>query len=160
MREQTTEDKILRAAAVVSVTVAVLELACAQLHIRLTRLSAVETTGISLFGFIIFGLVTLFAVMRMMESIGGKIFAVLMNIIAALFATWYLNLLFHDNLFFQNLYYSQNLLSGGYDLLPLARRISATIPLGLIIVGAACYYLSALTIVVVMCITRRSLHEA
>jgi hypothetical protein len=142
MKEITIRDKILKAAMWVSVVVSIVELALAQFHIRMTRLSAVETTGVTLFAFIIFGLVTLFAVTRMKESVAGKLFAILMNIVSAVSATWYLSLLFRDTLFFQNLYYAQN----GAVLLPLSTRIAASMPLALIIAGTAGYYLSSLAI--------------
>jgi hypothetical protein len=111
----------------------------------------VETTGISLFAFIISGLVTLFAVTRMKDSAGSTLFAVVMNAVTALAGTWYLSMLFGDKIFFQNLYYTRNLQTGNYDLLSLGDRIAATLPLALIIGAAAVYYLSALIICAALC---------
>ncbi|GHV92646.1 hypothetical protein AGMMS50268_31490 [Spirochaetia bacterium] len=142
--------KALQTIAWITAGVSVFELAISQFFIKMTRLSAIETTGISLFAFIIFGLVTLFAVTRMKDSAGGKIFAVLMNLVTALAATWYLHLILRDEIFFRNLYYVMNRQTRTYDLLPLAKRITASIPLAGIMLGTAVYYLSAAAILILM----------
>jgi hypothetical protein len=147
---QYSTDKVLRLVSFITAGVAIIELALSQFYIKMTRLSAAEMTGLSLFAFVIFGLVTLFAVTRMKESKGGKLFAVIMNILTALMATWYLNFLFHDEIFFRNLYYALDRRSNVYELLPLARRIGASLPLAGIIIGTAVYYLSGLLILVAM----------
>jgi hypothetical protein len=149
---------MLRAVTFITAGTAVLELALSQFYIKITRLSSVEITGIVLFGFIIFGMVTLFAVTRMEAAVRGKIFAVIMNILTALTATWYLNLLFHDEIFFRNLYYILNRQTRVYELLPLAKRISASAPLAGIILGTAVYYLSALTILIETAASGRKTH--
>ncbi|GHV36988.1 hypothetical protein AGMMS49546_03510 [Spirochaetia bacterium] len=143
-------DRILQAVTWISAGAAVLELGVSQVYIKMTRLSAIETTGISLFAFIIFGLVTLFAVTRMKDSAGGKVFAVLMNLVTALAATWYLRMILRDEIFFRNLYYVMNRQTRAYDLLPLAKRITASIPLAGIMLGTAVYYLSAAAILILM----------
>jgi hypothetical protein len=160
MEKKTAQNAMLKAAQILSITAALLELALSQFHIRLTRLSSAETTGISLFGFIIFGLITLFAVTRMGERARGKLFAVFTNAAAAAFATGCLYLLFTDKIFMGNLYRSQNPKTGVPELLPLAGRISASVPLALIIAGTACYYLSALMILIAVCMRKTGAETA
>ena len=143
------ENKILRFTALTASVIAIVELALSQLSIKITRLSTVETTGISFFAFIIFGLVTLFAVSRMKDSPWARIFAIMMNFITASAAVWYLRLLFSDEIFFRNLYYTLNRQTQTYDPLSLGGRISASIPLALIVAGAAVYVLCGLTILAV-----------
>jgi hypothetical protein len=150
MKTTDNADKILRSVSFITAGVAIIELALSQFFIKMTRLSAVEMTGLSLFAFVIFGLVTLFAVTRMKESKGGKLFAVIMNILTALMATWYLNFLFHDEIFFKNLYYALNRRTNVYELLPLARRIGSSLPLVGIIIGTVVYYLSGVAILIAM----------
>jgi hypothetical protein len=128
---------------------AIAELALAQFSIRITRLSAVETTGLFLFAFIIFSLVTLFAVTRMKESAAGTIFAIVMNFVTAIAATKYLSLIFSDDIFIKNLFYTQDRRTQVYELLPITGRISASIPLAVIILGTAVFYLCGLVILIV-----------
>jgi hypothetical protein len=146
MKTETLRERLLRIDARVISGLAIVELAVSQFHIRMTRLSAEEMTGISLFAFIIFSMVSLFAVTRMGDSPGGKFFAAAVNGITAFAAIWYLRLLFHDEIFFKNLYFVLNRQTREYDPLPLAARISASVPLALIIAGTAIYCLSALLI--------------
>ena len=142
-------NKIVRfTASLVSIT-AIIELALSQFSIKISRLSAVETTGISLFAFIIFSLVTLFAVSRMKDNLRARFFAIVMIFITALAATWYLRLLFSDAIFFRNLFYVLNRQTQSYELIPLGGRISASIPLALVILGAAVYYLCGLAVLIV-----------
>jgi hypothetical protein len=56
--------------------------------------------------------------------------------------------LFHDEIFFRNLYYVLNRQTRVYELLPLPGRIRASAPLAGIILGTAVYYLSGLIILV------------
>jgi hypothetical protein len=151
-----TYNKIIRIITFVVSGTAIVELALSRFFIKMTRLSAVEMTGIALFAFIIFGLVTLFAVTRMGNTFRGKSFAVLMNIITALSATWYLNLLLGDGIFFRNIYYSMNRQTGIYELISLPDRISASVPLAGIIAAAAIYCLSGLVIFLTMVIPERN----
>jgi hypothetical protein len=141
--------KILRFTATTVSVLAIVELALSQLVIKITRLSAVETTGIAFFAFIIASLVTIFAVSRMKDSPPAKIFAILMNFVTALAASWYLRLLFSDDIFFRNLYYVLDRQTQTYELLPLNKIITASIPLALVILGAAIYFLSGVVILVV-----------
>ncbi|MDR0455321.1 MAG: hypothetical protein LBH20_01390 [Treponema sp.] len=141
-------NKILQVIAWIASLMAIVELALSQLTIKMTRLSAVETTGIFLFAFIIFSLVTLFAVTRMKDNPWAKIFAILMNLMTAFAATWYLRLLFSDEIFFRNLYYALNRQTQAYELLPLGGRIFASIPLAIIMLGVAVYYLCGLAILI------------
>jgi len=142
------DNKALRIIAWVASLTAIAELALSQFTIKMTRLSAVETTGIFLFAFIISALVTLFAVTRMKDGAPALIFAILMNLITALAATWYLRLLFSDEIFFRNLYYVLNRQTQSYDMLPFGARISASVPLALIMIGAAVYYICGLVILI------------
>jgi len=139
-------NKILRAVSIIVPAVALIELALAQFVIRMTRLSAAETTGISLFAFIISGMVTLFAVSRMKDSLGGKVFAIAMNFVTGTAAVWYLRLLFADEIFFRNLYYVMNRRTQAYEMLTLGGRIAASVPLAIVMLGAAVYFLSGLAI--------------
>jgi hypothetical protein len=113
----------------------------------MTRLSAEETTGISLFAFIILGLVTLFSVTRMKNSVKGKLFAIMMSFITLCAALWYFNLLFADENFFRNLYYVLDRQTQSYELLPLASRIGASVPLALLMLGAGVYGFSGFAII-------------
>jgi hypothetical protein len=126
---------------------AVGNLGLAQFHVRMARVSTVETTGISLFAFMIFGLVTLFAVTRMRESLQGKLFAALINIVTGICATWYLQLLFEDELFFRNLHYAMNRQTREWEALPASEMLFATMPLVCIIIGAVIYYAAATAII-------------
>jgi len=139
-------DKILAVVRITVFVTAITELALSQLSIRISRLSAAELTGISYFAFIIFGLVTLFSVSRIKDSFGARLFAVIMNFVTSLSGVWYLGLLFSDEMFFRNLYYSMNRQTQALELLPLGARITASVPLGLVILGAAVYCLCALVI--------------
>jgi len=139
-------EKLLKLSAIAVPVTAITELALSQLSIKITRLSAAEHTGISFFAFIIFGLVTLFAVSRIKDSLRARFFAIIMNIVTSLSALWYLRLLFSDDIFFRNLYYSLNRQTQVYELLSPGARISASIPLALIILGTAVYLLCALAI--------------
>lgn len=135
-----------RAVVYVVCGIALLELAVSQLSIRMTRLSAVEMTGIALFSFIILGIVTIFAVTRMGERPGGRIFAVTMNFLAAISAVWYLCLVFGDALFFRNLLYTLNRQTQVYEPLSPGRTIAALTPLALVILGAVVYGLAGIGI--------------
>ena len=139
-------NRILNKIAWTASVTAIAELALSQLSIKMTRLSSVETTGISLFAFIIFSLVTLFAVTRMKENAGGKIFAAAMNFATSLAAAWYLLLIFSDRIFFRSLYYTLNRQTQNYELLPAGERIFASVPLALIIAGALIYLACGITI--------------
>jgi hypothetical protein len=139
-------NKLLRVVTIIVSTAALIELALTQFAIKMTRLSAAETTGIALFAFIIFGMVTLFAVSRMKDSFGGKVFAVIMNFVTGIAAVWYLRQLFADEIFFRNLYYVMNRRTQTYEILTLGGRIAASIPLVVVILGAAVYFLSGLAI--------------
>ena len=141
-------DRILHLTVLMASIMAIVQLALSQFAIRLTRLSAVETTGISLFAFIIFSLITLFAVTRMKESTWGKIFAIIMNFVTAFAATWYLRLLLGDKIFFRNLYYVMDRGTQTYELASLKTRIFASIPLALIFLGTAVYYFCGLAILI------------
>jgi hypothetical protein len=140
------QNKALQFTAWAASITAITELALSQFTIRMTRLSAVETTGIFFFAFIISGLVTLFAVARMKDSPLALVFAVLMNLITALAAAWYLRLLFSDEIFFRNLYYILNRQTQQYELLSLGPRVSASVPLALVTLGAAVYFICGLVI--------------
>jgi hypothetical protein len=143
-------DRILHSIVFIVSGTAIIELALSQFYIRMTRLSAVEITGIGLFVFIIFGLIALFAVTRIGNTLPGKFFAAIMNIITAASASWYLNLLLHDKIFFRNIYYAMNRQTGAYELLPLPDRITASIPLACIIAGTAVYFFSGAIIFLIM----------
>ena len=123
-------------------------LGISQFAIRLTRLSAAELTGISYFAFIIFGLVSLFAVSGIKESLSARIFAVIMNLVTSLCAVWYMRLLFSDEIFFRNLFYSLNTQTQTFELLPLGTRIFSSIPLVFIILAAVVYCLCAFIIII------------
>ena len=142
------KDKIFAFIRLTVFITAITELALSQFAIRLTRLSAAELTGISYFAFIIFGLITLFAVSGIKESFGQRIFAIVINIITSLSAVWYMRLLFSDEIFFRNLYYNLNRQTQTFELLPLGQRIFSSIPLVLIILGALIYCLCALGILI------------
>jgi hypothetical protein len=159
MKIETPRERLLKIDARIISALAVAELALSQLHIRMTRLSTMEAGGISLFAFIIFGLISVFAVNRMEDSRGGKLFAALTNGIAALAATWYLRLLFQDEVFFRNLYYVLNRQTREYDMLPLSARIAATIPLVFVIAGTALYYLSGLVILLAVLVPKKPAGE-
>jgi hypothetical protein len=145
-----TSDRILHVIVVIVSGTAVIELALSQFFIKMTRLSAVEITGMAIFVFIIFGLITLFAVTRIENTLQGKFFAAIMNIITAASAVWYLNLLLHDGIFFRNIYYLMNRQTGVYELLPLSKRITASMPLVCIIAGTAVYLFSGAVILLTM----------
>jgi hypothetical protein len=134
---------------------AVIELVLSQFAIKMTRLSAEELTGISLFAFVISSLVTVFAVTRMKNSVPERIFAIIMNFITSLSALWYLRLLFSDKIFLRNLYYTLNRQTEAYEILPLGGRITASIPLAITILGIAVYSLCGLIILVVSLTERR-----
>ncbi|MCL2804627.1 MAG: hypothetical protein FWD26_01640 [Treponema sp.] len=127
---------------------AITQLALSQFAIRMTRLSAEELTGISYFAFIIFGLVTVFSVSGIKESFGSKIFAVIMNFVTSFSAVLYLIMLFGDEIFFRNIYYTLNRQTQVYELLPLSARIITSIPLALVILGAAVYCFCAFAVLV------------
>jgi hypothetical protein len=142
------QNKLLKFCTIVPAITAVFELAMSQFYIRMTRLAETEITGISLFAFAIFGLVTIFSVTRIKDSFSGKIFAFFMNIISSLLAAWYIMLLFKDNIFFRNLYYVLDKQTRIYELLSVSGRISASLPLAGIIAGAALYFFSGIAILV------------
>ena len=140
------KDRIMQIFVIIVSATAIMQLVLSHLAIRIMRLSAAEHTGISYFAFIIFGLVTVFTVTRMRDSFFGKFFAVIMNFVTALAGLWCLRLLFSDDIFFRNLYYNLNRQTQMYELLPMSGRISASVPLALIILGAALYCLCGLVI--------------
>jgi hypothetical protein len=148
-------EKLLRITVMGVAGMAIIELVLSQFAIKMTRLSSAELTGISLFAFVILGLVTLFAVTRMKDSAGGKIFAILMNFITAAAAVWYLRLLFSDEIFFRNLYYTMNRQTQAYEMISMSRRIAASIPLAITILGAAVYCLCGLVVLIVSLTERR-----
>jgi hypothetical protein len=132
------KEKLLRFTVIAVSVMAVIQLALSQLTIKMTRLSSAELTGISLFAFVIFSLITVFAVTRMKNSVGERLFAIVMNFITAFAAVWYLRLLFSDEIFFRNLYYT-NRQTQVYEMLSLSGRIIASIPLAITILGAVVY---------------------
>ncbi|MDR2542571.1 MAG: hypothetical protein LBC80_03875 [Treponema sp.] len=140
---------MLRKITVIVSATAIINLALSQFLIQISRLSAVEKTGISLFAFIILSLVTLFAVSRMRESVSGRIFAVLMNFITASAAAWYLHQLYNDEIFFRNLFYTLNRHTLLHEQLPLNSRILASLPLALVVLSAAVYLFCGAAIMVV-----------
>ena len=143
------KEKILRITVwIISVT-SITELALCQFSIKIMRLSAAEHTGISYFAFIIFGLVTLFTVSRMIDSFFNRFFAVIMSFVTSLSGFWCLKLLFSDEIFFKNLYYTLNRQTDVYELLPVKGLISASIPVALLIIGILAYCLCALVIITV-----------
>lgn len=129
---------------------AVLELLFAQFHIKMTKLSSVEATGISLFSFIMFGLVSLFAVTRMQSGLRSRIFAVLITVLTGLCGTWYLNLVINDPMFFQNVFYVLNKRTGAYELLPFSQRLGPGVSFVSIIAGTAIYFAGALSILIAL----------
>ena len=146
----TIQARILKTVTLIVSGTALFELVLAQFIIRMTRLSVVELTGITLFAFIIFGMVTLFAVTRMGDTPWGKLFAVFMNIITAIFAAVYLFFVLNDEIFFRNMYYVLNRQTQVYEILPLSTRIRASIPLAGLFLGTAVYFFSGLVIFLVM----------
>ena len=142
-------DKIFNIIRITVFITAITGLAVSQFAIRITRLSAAELTGISYFAFIICGLVTLFTVSGIRESFSARLFAFLMNIVTSLCAVWYLRLLFSDEIFFRNLYYSLNNQTQDFELLSLGTRIFSSIPLVFIILGAVIYCLCAIVILTI-----------
>jgi len=141
-------ERVLRIAALTVSITAIVQLALSQFTIRISRLSTAEQTGISLFAFIIFGLITVFAVSRMKDGTGAKLFAVLMNAITALAATWYLSMLFADEIFLRSTFYAMDPRTHIMEPLSTGGRIVASLPIVLIVTGTAIYYLAGLTILV------------
>jgi hypothetical protein len=148
-------EKFLRFTVIAVSVMAVIELVLSQFAIRMTRLSSAELTGISLFAFIIFSLITVFAVTRMKNSVLERIFAVVMNFVTALAAVWYLRLLFSDEIFFRNLYYNLNRQTQVYEMLSVSGRITASIPLVITGLGIVVYSLCGLIILIVSLTERR-----
>ena len=148
MEKTNVKDKIFRFISVTIFLTAIIELALSQLSIKIMRLSSQELTGITYFGFIIFGLVTLFVTSRMKDVFFGRIFAVFMNFITGFSGFLSLRLLFSDEIFFRNLYRVMNRQTGEMELLPLGARITSSIPLILIGLGVIIYTTCALTILV------------
>jgi len=146
MEKLNIEDKIFNVIRITVFVTAISQLAVSQFAIRVTRLSAQELTGISFFAFIIFGLVTLFSVSKIGENILTRLFAIIMNVITSLSAIWYIRLLFEDEMFFKNLYYTQNRQTEIFELLPLGTRIISSLPVAIIILGIAVYCLCAFVI--------------
>ena len=142
--------KIKRAVMYAVACTAIIVLALSKFLINITRLSSAELSGIALFAFVLAGLVSLFAVTRMNEKRGSRIFAALINFSAVLSALWFLFQLFSDEIFFRNLYFSRDRVSGVYELLPLAGRIFASLPLALVVLSAAVYFLSGLIIAILV----------
>jgi hypothetical protein len=140
--------KIIKIITICVIVTSVLELALSQFIIKITRLSTEETTGISIFAFIILSLITVFAVTRMKKSIPGTLFAIIISFITAVTATWYLKLLLSDEIFFRNLYYIHDRRTQTYELLPLTERITASIPIAAVFLGAVVFYLSAFAIAI------------
>ena len=144
MREKTQRFFVI----IISVT-AIAQLALSQLSIGAMRQSAEELAGISYFAFIILGLVALFTVSRMRDSFFAKFFAVTINFVTALAGLWCLYLLFSDEVFFQNIYYTLDRQTQVYEQLSIGGLIFASIPLALIILGTTVYSLCGLFIIVI-----------
>ena len=140
------KEKILNVIRITVFATAIAQLAVSQFLIKVTRLASDELTGIFYFAFIITGLVTVFSVSRIKDSIGARFFAVIMNCITAVCAARYVKMLFADELFFRNLYYFTDRDTSELELLPLADRIFSSVPLAFVILGAAIYCLSAVVI--------------
>jgi hypothetical protein len=143
------KDKILKVVSVTVFVTAITQLALSQLSIRIMRLSAEELTGIAYFAFIISGLVTLFVTSRMKEVFFGRVFACIMNLVTMCAGLWSLQMLFFDEMFFRNLYYSLNRQTQTFELLSLSSRISSSIPLALISLGIIIYFLCAFVILII-----------
>ena len=141
-------DKIFKVLSGIIFITAITELALSQLAIRIMRLSSEELTGIAYFTFIIAGLVSLFVTSRMKESFFGKIFAIIINFITASAGLWSLWLLKSDDIFFRNLYYNLNRQTQTFEILPVSGLIISSIPLALIILGSAVYFISAAVILI------------
>ncbi|MCL2231542.1 MAG: hypothetical protein FWB99_00520 [Treponema sp.] len=146
MKEKLTTEGIFKIIIwAVSIT-AITELGLSQFTIRLSRLSTAEQTGISLFAFLIFGLVTVFAVLRMKDGVFSKLFAVLMNFASALTAVWYIHLLLTDQIFLQGLFYVMDPRTRLMEPLTSLGRFIATLPIIAVALGALVYVASGLTI--------------
>jgi len=149
-------EKILKITAwTVSIT-AITQLALSQFTIRISRLSASDHTGISLFAFILLGLVTVFAVSRMKEGFASRLFAVIVNFTTALAAAWYLSILLTDEVFLRSIFSATNTriyneISGAQITEPLSAggKIAASLPVAAVITGAAIHCLAGLTILTV-----------
>jgi len=149
MKGNSKKDQMLRLINIIVFVTAIAELALSQLSIRIIRLSAEELTGISYFAFIILGLITLFAVSRMKESLVSGFFAAFMCFASLFAAFMFFKLLFADDIFFRNLYYSLNRQTQNYELLPLGGRISSSIPMIVVALGALVYSVSGIVILIV-----------
>jgi len=130
----------------VSVT-AVVQLALSQFTIRISRLSTAEQTGIALFAFMILGLIAIFAVSRMKDGFGAKLFAVLVNFLTATAAVWYLSMLFTDDIFLRGLYYTMDHRTQALVPMSPGERIAASLPIVTVILGAAVYCLASIAII-------------
>ena len=155
MKERLTPEKILKITVWVVAITAITMLGTSQFTIRISRLSTAEQTGISLFAFMIFGLVTVFAVSRI-NGLFSRVFAVIMNGASAFCAVWYLRMLFTDPVFLQGLYFVMDPRTRILQPLSTSARIIATLPLVAIAVGALVYLLAALTIAAVSFAALRS----
>ena len=149
MEKVNVREKILSVISKIIFTTSIVELALSQLSIRIMRLSSEEFTGIAYFAFIIFGLVSLFVTSRIKESAFGMFFAIIINFITAIAGLWALQFLISDEIFFRNLYYTLNRQTQVFEILPTSGLITASIPLGLIILGSAIYCLCATVILIV-----------
>jgi len=128
---------------------AIVQLALSQFTIRISRLSTAEQTGILLFAFMLLGLIAIFAVSRMKDSIGAKLFAVLVNFIAAFTAVRFLGLLFADEIFMRGLLYSVDPVTQVAEPLSSGRKAVASLPIVWVALGAIVYGISGLTIMIV-----------
>ena len=133
---ETSSQKILKITAWVVSGAAVIQLALSQFTIRISRLSIEERTGIALFAFIIFGMITVFAVSRMKDGFFAKLFAVAMNFVTAALAAWYLRMLLADEIFLQGLLYTLDRQTQIYHPLTTGQRIVASLPLVAVGLGA------------------------
>ena len=140
--------KILKITAWTVSAMAIIQLGLSQFTIRMSRLSIEEKTGIALFAFIIFGMITVFAVSRMKEGHLAKLFAVAMNFATSALAVWYLGMLLSDQIFLQGLLYTLDRQTQIYDPLSTGQRILASLPLVVVALGALINCIAGLAILV------------
>jgi len=149
MEKTNINDKVFSVISAIVFVTAITELALSQLSIRVMRLSSEELTGIAYFAFIIAGLVSLFVTARMKDSIFGRLFAIIINLVTAAAGLWSLKLLISDEIFFRNLYYTLNRQTQAFELLPAGGLITASIPLALIILGSAVYCVCSILVLII-----------
>jgi uncharacterized integral membrane protein len=145
-KRELSAERILRIAAWTVSIAAIIQLALSQFTIRISRLSSAEQTGISLFAFIIFGLIAVFAVSRMKDSSSARFFSALVNFIAAFSAVWYLRMLFADEIFLRSISYTLDRHTQLLVPMTASQRINASFPLAVVILGAVVHGLAGLTI--------------